>query len=297
MARPPASNPSRPRATAHSFPKPNTTALHTPSATDNEQPPVYPYPQPIPTPPYSSTEDFSAYLGQPYPQPTLLPPPTISPHHTNDTPTTIPSQYSPSIPYSYGMSPGGPFQPHSFPPSEYFPSPTLPTGFVYDHNAMFLPAEEYVALPTRPETIDVASESEAGPSTKPHTPRPPNAWILYRSDMLRAIGAGEQVTGLEEIGMELGKSGSSESSSEDKPDDPKGKPKKKSKKHAKEPAEGLLTLGRGKTGRGLPQADISKMISMLWKREKPEIRAEYEAKSEAKKQEVSGSVPFEMFQN
>jgi hypothetical protein len=72
-------------------------------------------------------------------------------------------------------------------------------------------------------------------------------------------------------------------------DDDKEKPivKRKGKKGAKEPTEGLLALGKGKTGRGLPQAHISKMISELWKRESATVRAEYERRSEVKKLEVS----------
>jgi hypothetical protein len=63
--------------------------------------------------------------------------------------------------------------------------------------------------------------------------------------------------------------------------------KRKGKKGAKEPTEGLLRMGKGKTGRGLPQAHISKLISELWKRESPTVRGEYERRSEAKKLEVS----------
>jgi hypothetical protein len=153
-----------------------------------------------------------------------------------------------------------------------------------------------------------------------HTPRPPNAWILYRSDKLRAIAAGESLPGLDAVMAEQGvtSSSGSASSGEDSSKEGKGKGKSKEvtpassvpsdgaegikkgsmpppptpkgkvkgKKGAKEPTEGYLSLGPGKTGRGLPQADISKMISMLWKRETPEVRAEYERLSELKKIEV-----------
>jgi len=61
---------------------------------------------------------------------------------------------------------------------------------------------------------------------------------------------------------------------------------KKGKKGVPDPTEGYLSLGKGKTGRGLPQADISKMISIAWKRETPEVRKKYEQMSEKRKQEV-----------
>jgi hypothetical protein len=62
---------------------------------------------------------------------------------------------------------------------------------------------------------------------------------------------------------------------------------KKPKKGSKEPTEGYLSLGRGTTGRGLPQADISMLIGMLWKRESEEVRGEYAKTAELKKLEVS----------
>ena len=133
-----------------------------------------------------------------------------------------------------------------------------------------------------------------------HTPRPPNAWILYRSDKLKAIAAGSEVPGLDDVMAELGVSSSDscdeqgQQADDGLPSKPKAK-KKKVKKGAKEPTEGMLSLGKGKTGRGLPQADISKMISMLWKRESVAVRGEYERQSEMKKAEVScGSGCFKM---
>ena len=201
-----------------------------------------------PTPPYSSEEDGI------YSQPHLMPPPTIVPQHMmNQGMYFLPTQYHP-------------------PASEVIPrQPSAPPP----------------VTPTPPQ-LDLPSESEAGPSKslKNHTPRPPNAWILYRSDMLKTIASGGEIPGLESVMAELGVSGSSESSNEGEVAGLKRKTKK-GKKGAKEPTEGLLSLGRGKTGRGLPQADISKMISMLWKRETPKIRGEYEKRSEMKKQEVS----------
>lgn len=147
-------------------------------------------------------------------------------------------------------------------------------------------------------------------------PRPANAWILYRSDRLKDISAGRKIKGLDEVMRESGYSASSASASSgdesgmdliraisrdtpatsvsatEEEQVPKPAPAtvpkmKKGKKGAKEPTEGLLSLGRGKTGRGLPQAHISKMISILWKRESADVRGKYEQLSEQRKQEVS----------
>lgn len=169
-------------------------------------------------------------------------------------------------------------------------------------------AEEYRQSSAEPNP---ASPSKAIPAKQP--PRPPNAWILYRSDQLKAISAGRKVKGLDDVMRESGVSSSSgeESSTEagltsatsvsatgtgtgTGTDEEHEKPivRRKAKKGAKEPTEGLLALGKGKTGRGLPQAHISKMISELWKRESPAVRGEYERQSELKKLAVSPSCRF-----
>lgn len=154
-------------------------------------------------------------------------------------------------------------------------------------------------------------------SKKLKVPRPPNAWILYRSEMLREIGKGRYPEGFDDaiaesgVGAGTGHSSSGEDAAKGKPPTPptsassdvpgadaakdKGdmppqptpQKMKKGKKGSKDPTPGLLTLGSGKTGRGIPQADISKLISIMWKREKAEVRAVYEGKAEAKKAEVS----------
>ena len=155
--------------------------------------------------------------------------------------------------------------------------------------------EEY-----RQSSAEPNPTSPSKPLVLERPPRPPNAWILYRSDQLKAISAGRKIKGLDDVMRESGVSSSSgeESSAEagltsttSVTDDDKDKEKpiikRKGKKGAKEPTEGLLALGKGKTGRGLPQAHISKMISELWKRESAAVRAEYEKRSEAKKLQVS----------
>jgi hypothetical protein len=177
----------------------------------------------------------------------------------------------------------------------------------YDGMATDTDAEEGFASMLN---VDVEDEDHRQSSAEPNPtspskplvlerpPRPPNAWILYRSDQLKAISAGRKIKGLDDVMRESGVSSSSgeESSAEagltsatSVTDDDKEKPiiKRKGKKGAKEPTEGLLALGKGKTGRGLPQAHISKMISELWKRESPTVKAEYEKRSEVKKLQVS----------
>lgn len=164
---------------------------------------------------------------------------------------------------------------------------------------------------------DATDVSDAGTSAKKgKVPRPPNAWILYRSEMLREIGKGRYPEGFDEAmadsGVGNGHSSSGEDASRNKlptpptsasseagvkverkadkgemPPPPAPVKMKKGKKGSKDPSQGLLNLGSGKTGRGIPQADISKLISIMWKREKADIRAVYEGKAEAKKAEVS----------
>lgn len=86
--------------------------------------------------------------------------------------------------------------------------------------------------PTRRQTAN----NRANPlSAQP--PRPPNAWILYRSDKLKEIPAPAA-----------------------------GEPRR-------------------------PQAEISRMVSDMWKNESPEVRAYYEQQSEIKKAEHQAKFP------
>ncbi|KAL7419249.1 hypothetical protein Q5752_006086 [Cryptotrichosporon argae] len=182
--------------------------------------------------------------------------------------------------------------------------------------------------PSTPAPARAPSLTASPSSKRPvQPPRPPNAWILYRSDKLKAIAAGEQLPNLDSLLAESGVSGGSVSASSGEesgtdarpltdgagnvsstapssqvpsPDAPGAgatpKKKKKAKKGAKEPTEGMLALGKGKSGRGLPQTDISKMISMLWKREAPEVRAKYDRLSELRKLEHLEKYPGYKFQ-
>lgn len=123
-------------------------------------------------------------------------------------------------------------------------------------------------------------------------PRPPNAWILYRSDMLKRISEGEKVPGIDKAREELGLSlshgdGLGDEGSGNRAMPPPPVKKIKVRKGSKMPTEDYIALGPGKGGKGLPQSDISKVISHLWKNEVSEIRTVYENRANAKKLEVS----------
>lgn len=128
-------------------------------------------------------------------------------------------------------------------------------------------------------------------------PRPPNAWILYRSDMLKRISEGEKVPGIdkarEELGLSLLHGGSGDEGSGNKSMPPPPVKKVKIRKGGKMPTEDYIALGPGKGGKGLPQSDISKVISHLWKNEIPDIRAVYENRANARKLEVSYKIAEE----
>lgn len=238
-------------------------------------------------------------------------PPSSSPFYS---PTSIAS--SSTSPQRFGL------YPHSYPSNPYHtaqsnPQPVAPPSlswrtedeatstFAMDSDMFFDP--DTLVTDTEPDAMTAATSPLKKSARPAHTPRPPNAWIIYRSEKLKAIASGEQLPGLDTVMAEAGIStsgteASEESSAEDKlkgdqpgPSEmppPSSMKKKKAKKGAKEPSRGLLSLGRGKTGRGLPQADISKMISLLWKRESPEVRAEYERLSETRKLQVSEYLLF-----
>ncbi|KAG6832501.1 hypothetical protein H0H87_001426 [Tephrocybe sp. NHM501043] len=84
--------------------------------------------------------------------------------------------------------------------------------------------------------MPAVEKSRAPDIANPIIPRPPNSWILYRSDMVACL-----------------------------PPPPPG------------------------TTRS--QADVSKIISAMWKSEKPEVKAEYERRAEVKKLEHAAMYP------
>lgn len=204
----------------------------------------------------------------------------------------------------------------AFPSSQFGSSSTLSNTDGFNFYPHSFPINPYMQPPQSDALPDLAfdpnfalifdeSDNETAPapkSSKP-PPRPPNAWIIYRSDMLKAIAEGRHIPGLDAVMAESGVS-SGESPADEATDGgasrsegegegsgalpvAKKKPKqKKPKKGSKEPTAGMLTLGKGKTGRGIPQADVSKLISMMWARETPENKKKYERQSELQKIEV-----------
>lgn len=289
---------------------------------------TYSYPQPIS---FESHAHVHAHSSPQTMSPANLMPP---PSSTYPMGSSFGSAHSPMMGSPMGYAPGSQFQPygHAYPTNSYFPSQAPMMAYSYSQQSShssrpmqsdteaegeedFDLAASMVDLdgegttdPNRPSTtvsmLDTPGPSSSATATlEAKPPRPPNAWIIYRSDMLKSISAGRCIPGLEDVMREAGypvaSSGTGSSAEEsgmdvtqsatDDDGKPAAKPKKraKGKKGAKEPTEGLLSLGRGKTGRGLPQAHISKMISTLWKRESQDVRAKYEKMSEAKKLEVS----------
>ncbi|WWC86437.1 uncharacterized protein L201_001314 [Kwoniella dendrophila CBS 6074] len=152
-------------------------------------------------------------------------------------------------------------------------------------------------------------------STKDAIPRPPNAWILYRSDILKDLASGNDIPGLDAVLTKMGYNTTSASSDESQTESssnnkgkskattdsemmppPGGLKKKSTKKGSKAPTEEFLSLGKGKTGKGLPQAHISKLISTLWKNETEERKAQYEQRADLKKMEHQKKYPDYKFQ-
>lgn len=156
-------------------------------------------------------------------------------------------------------------------------------------------------------------------SLKSNPPRPPNAWILYRSEKLKAIAAGEKLANLDAIlaeqqaEVQRAQEGSSraprgggkqragsQASSKTSKGTAKGKKKAGDQDTESEPTDGRSppqdqANSDGNTGsKAVPQAEISKVISLMWKREKKEEKARFEKMAQARKAEVSRSHVCEM---
>ncbi|ORY29345.1 hypothetical protein BCR39DRAFT_174618 [Naematelia encephala] len=253
---------------------------------------------PSPTPPYSSPDEVvnprpPIMTHHSMPVVVQTPPSTFSPRHMPPSSPAFPTPtfHSPLSPHP------SPIRPHSFSSDTYF-SPILESK--HSHSPPWQTEQDPDDNELESKFTDMATSSPVkGSPLKPtHTPRPPNAWILYRSDKLRAIAAGETLPGMHAVLAEMGLSSSSAGSDDSNGEETINKRSKKAKgkKGAKEPTEGMLALGKGKAGRGLPQADISKMISLLWKRESAEVRGTYERLSETEKAEHQRKYPGYKFQ-
>lgn len=194
-----------------------------------------------------------------------------------------------------------------------FTSKVLTRRYDADYSALDLLAPPDVLsfpLDHRLPTTDKVTQEDSEPpeeAIKPvllppprnQPPRPQNAWILYRSDRLRAIAAGEPIPGLlavlEEHSLVRAPDVSDLKVQNDKvaPNSPEG-----NRFQLFKDAELSTSLAtsenqddntddtRTKYRRALLQAHISKVISMMWKRESPEVKSKYETMAEAKKLEV-----------
>ncbi|KAK6905910.1 hypothetical protein I203_106745 [Kwoniella mangroviensis CBS 8507] len=280
----------------------------------------------------SSNRQFNAYQS---PDPSN---PSSSSMSLRTSQSSSRSQSPPSLTYSYSNPNIFASYPQSYPTTDYFPQqhPQIIPPSANSHagsppwqttdteaNASGLDVDLDVDLEgMTDEGTGKLSYSTASPgkslkvSGKDSIPRPPNAWILYRSDILKDLASGNDIPGLDAVLTKLGygpvTSASSDESTNESVSATKGKSKeatdsemmpppstikvKKSKKGVKQPTEEFLSLGRGKTGKGLPQAHISKLISTLWKNETEERKAFYERKADLRKIEHQKKYPDYKFQ-
>ncbi|KAJ9123201.1 hypothetical protein QFC22_001394 [Naganishia vaughanmartiniae] len=148
------------------------------------------------------------------------------------------------------------------------------------------------------------------PPLRNQPPRPQNAWILYRSDRLRAIAAGEPIPGLlavlEEHSLVRAPDVSdhkAQQKGKDPPSSPEGSRYQLFKdaelstpvapsENPEDNTEDTSTKYR----RALLQADISKVISMMWKRESRDVKSKFESMAEAKKLEHQQKYPNYKYQ-
>ncbi|AFR98430.2 hypothetical protein C343_06408 [Cryptococcus neoformans C23] len=256
----------------------------------------------------ATNQTFSAYQD------------VMSPKHIQPTiPITVPLMSSQSnLPptTNFSFSPPGvcaSLRPSARSKKDHAPeSPTQPSSFASSSEWQNTDNESRFSMDTEVEPSSVAdsgllssssllSSSQNKNKSQVIVPRPPNAWILYRSDMLKKISEGEKVPGIDKAREELGLSplhvdGSCDEGSGNKSMPPPPVKKVKIRKGGKMPTEDFIALGPGKGGKGLPQSDISKVISHLWKNEVPEIRVVYENKANARKLEHRKLYPDYKFQ-
>ncbi|WVQ77003.1 hypothetical protein IAR50_006682 [Cryptococcus sp. DSM 104548] len=134
---------------------------------------------------------------------------------------------------------------------------------------------DYPSHPDRPDCgltteDDRPSSSSSGPKSKKEKvndaviPRPPNAWIIYRSEILTRFKKGDKIPGYKQARTDLGLAPLPDSDDESP---------------------------EGKSGKGLPQADVSKVISYLWKHETKQNKAHYERQAALRKEEHALKYP------
>lgn len=294
-----------PRGSAPGFdrvPSPSYQFQNLPSASD-----TLPKLSDVATPryPYNSTAETTSTSRQPPPQLHVSPP--------NDSDSEdVSSLGSPPSPFGAisSFSDIGPITPAGSIKDSSASTAlavTSPTDGISEDSPMTPPDTDAINLPpdVKPRTIK---------SLKSNPPRPPNAWILYRSEKLKAIAAGEKLANLEAILAEQQaeaqranegtsraprggnkRRGGSQTSSKSSKGKAKGKKKAGDHDTESEPTDGRSppqdsANSDGNTAsKAVPQAEISKVISLMWKREKKEEKARFEKMAQLKKAEVSVS--------
>jgi hypothetical protein len=107
-------------------------------------------------------------------------------------------------------------------------------------------------------------------SQKPR--RPPNPWILYRADKYNELKDGKIIPNLELALIQTGLW---------RPEQIRGS------NETPDQEEHGSDICNVPSSNALPQSSLSKVFSLLWKWERPEVRQKYSYLSQLKKQEVS----------
>lgn len=205
----------------------------------------------------------------------------------------------------------------------------MPWNHHHHQQGMFPPTEVFSRMPSHqpppsqhaqvasgslgPQYAPMASQPSISPARSPKAtpkkpPRPPNAWILYRSETLAKMSRGERIPLLEQVLLESYGPAKfpaqpwptqGESTEEDDGTGVNKGPKsfRKGKKGGKDINWYMWMLGliRSPDG-GMPQSDVSRIISNIWKHEPEEQRQHYDKLSLQRKAEHLAKYPGYKFQ-
>ncbi|BEJ15096.1 hypothetical protein CspHIS471_0408630 [Cutaneotrichosporon sp. HIS471] len=214
--------------------------------------------------------------------------------------------------YEYDQSAGMPRMPWSqqqqgmFPPTEVFSRMPAHPPPPQQH-------AQVAGCPPGPSYAPMVPQQSVSPPRSPKAapkkpPRPPNAWIIYRSETLAKMSRGERIPLLEQVLLEsYGPAkfpaqtwpAQGESTEEDDGTGANTGPKsfRKGKKGGKDINWYMWMLGliRSPDG-GMPQSDVSRIISNIWKHEPEERRQHYDKLSQKRKVEHLQKYPGYKFQ-
>jgi hypothetical protein len=211
---------------------------------------------------------------------------------------STPNPYQPSSPYDYPYgnsttpeSLSGSFQPYPQPLPSW--SQSSPEDKPDDYDSLFEPDTD-----SKPTPKGKGKTKAADPA---YIPRPRNAFMLYRSDLVGLVKEGkipeafvqatndyqrrekERLEG--ESAAKIASGSSPSDGSEDKPRKKPSKPKPNARPVAPETEE---VLGKGRTGGNVPQSTQSKILSIMWKDfVSPSEKKVWYAKALKEKEEVS----------